>query len=196
MASDVQTAAPKSFLWAAAFVIAFIAMGLALNQIRPPMWLQLPLMLLPMLLMIPYLRAYERRARMRGSLSTALIRYNRRFGWWSVAYVVLLFLAIYANKASHPLGLLAWPVAILPALAVLGMVWTMARYILEEDDEYLRQRQIMAGLIATGITLSTATIWGFFELFQLVPHIQMFWIFPLWAIGLGLGQMVLKVRGA
>lgn len=183
-------------IWCVAFVVAFLAMAAAMYTLRPPMFVQLPLMLLPMLLMIPYIKSYERKAEADGYMSGALARYNRRFGWATVSYVVAIFTAIYLHKNMQALGPLAIPIALLPALSVLLMIWAMARYIIEEDDEYLRQRQMIAGLIATGLLLAVATSWGFVEQFGLAPHVPAWVAFPVWALGLGLGQIILKARSA
>lgn len=180
--------------WAIAFVLAFCAMAYGLHTLRPPLLIQLPLMLAPFSLMIPYVKSYERRARESGHMSVALGRYHLRSGVASAAYVILLFIAVYLNKTFENLGALAWPIASLPALAVVGLIWAMARYLIEEDDEYLRQRQTMAALIATGITLSLFTVYGFLENFDLVAHLPGWSVFPVWAVGLAIGQAILKVK--
>jgi hypothetical protein len=44
-------------------------------------------------------------------------------------------------------------------------------------------------LVATGFALSVATVWGFLENFELVAHVDAFYIAILWFLGLGLGSL-------
>ncbi len=48
-------------------------------------------------------------------------------------------------------------------------------------------------LVASGVTLTVATLWGFLEDFQLVAHIPVWYITPLFFIGLGIGGVVNKL---
>ena len=76
---------------------------------------------------------------------------------------------------------------VLPALAVSGFFFAMGRYLLEEDDEYQRLVQTRQVLVATGIALTAATVWGFLEGFSLVPH-AVAYVWPIvWFGGLGVG---------
>ena len=73
------------------------------------------------------------------------------------------------------------------------MIIIMARYLMEETDEYLRHRASFSSLIGLGVVLVLGTVWGFLETFGLVPHIWAWWVMPAWAIGLGIGQGVLSL---
>ncbi len=42
-------------------------------------------------------------------------------------------------------------------------------------------------LWASGFALSIATVWGFLESFELVAHVESFYVAVLWFGGLGLG---------
>ena len=53
--------------------------------------------------------------------------------------------------------------SLLPALPVLGCVAVIARYLVEEEDEYLRLRAAQASLIGTGLLLVAAILWGFLQ---------------------------------
>ncbi len=90
-------------------------------------------------------------------------------------------------------------VAALPALPIVGMFAAIARYLMEESDEYVRMLEVRKTLIATGFALSTATIWGFMESFEVVGHVDSYYIAVIWFGGLGLGSCVnrlIPVRGA
>lgn len=122
--------------------------------------------------------------------SPAQRRYNRRVLILSVVYTALLFLAVYLLSRHLVAGPLAFVVGVLPALAVSGFFWLMARYLIEETDEYLRMLQIRQLLIATAIALTAATIWGFLEGFELVHHVVGYAWPIVYFAGLGFGALV------
>jgi uncharacterized membrane protein len=177
-------------LWVVAFVAGMFGVAWLVDRLAiSPAW-KMVASLAPMLLLIPMVRAVERSQRQCGGYSEAIGTYNRRALIWSFSYVVLLVAAIMGNRAWHPTGPLAWIIAILPALPIFFLIWSMGAYIAEETDEYLRQRTIMSALWATGFLLAIATCYGFLETFKLVPHVEGWAAVPVWAVGLGLGNMV------
>jgi hypothetical protein len=107
-----------------------------------------------------------------------------------IVYVALLFGSKSAFELVAGTPLLAYALAILPALPVIGVFWAMARLLVEEQDEYLRSEMVRQSLIATGFALSVATAWGFLEAFDLVPHIDAYFVAILWFAGLGVGSFV------
>ena len=122
-------------------------------------------------------------------------RYIKRFIPVSLLYVAAIFLASYLiadNARATPLNV---GIALLPGLAVAGMVWAMGRLLIELDDEYLRMLEVQKALIATGITLAATATWGILELYTDVPKVPLFFAFPLWCAGLGAAQIWQKVRG-
>ena len=127
----------------------------------------------------------ERRSVESGNFSPALGRYNRRMLAAGAIYVVGLFTAIWAHDELHPSGLAAFGIALLPSIGVLWMVYAMGRLLAEEEDEYLRHRHIRASLFGLGTLLTLATIWGFFEQFDLVPHVPTWAAVPVFCLGLG-----------
>jgi hypothetical protein len=130
-------------------------------------------------------RAGERRAIESGNFSPAMGRYNRRMLAAGGVYVVGLFSAIWAHDALDADGALAFLFAFLPSVGVLMMVWAMARLLAEEEDEYLRHRLVRSSLFGLGTLLTLATVWGFFEQFDLVPHVPTWAAVPVFALGLG-----------
>lgn len=122
--------------------------------------------------------------------SPAQRRYNRAVLWLSVAYVLLLSTAVYAFTRQLVSGPIAYVVGVLPAIPVSGFFWMMGRYLLEENDEYLRMLQIRQLLIATGIALTAATIWGFLEGFGLLPHLAAYSWAIVWLGGLIVGAAI------
>lgn len=122
--------------------------------------------------------------------SPAQRRYNNRVLGLSLVYVATLLPAVYLLSRHLVSGPLAYLVGILPALAVSGYFWLIARYLIEETDEYLRMLQVRQLLVATGIALTGATVWGFLEGFELAPHIVAYAWPIFWFAGLGLGAVV------
>ena len=198
MTADAASSAKRAALfWVLAFIVGMFGAGLLLitsDFIRPP-W-GMALMILPMLLLVPLVRASERIQLATGCASPAVMRYNRRMLAASFAYVVgfLIAVALFKGQAvSKPVAAL---LSLLPTLPTLGMIWAMARYVIEESDEYLRARTVNAALTATGLLLAIATFWGFLTTFDVAPHVPTWAAVPVWAVGLGIGQLVEKVRGA
>ncbi|WP_231736177.1 MULTISPECIES: hypothetical protein [unclassified Sphingopyxis] len=185
----------ETLLWGAAFVIGTFGVGILNLFVDLGSALSAALFFAAMLLLFPFVRAGERLQRVSGNGSLALLRYNRRFMVASFAYVAALMGAIWLTKIgsySAPVYVL---IAIAPSLPILLMIWTMARLLQEEQDEYLRSQHIRHALVATGFVLAAATIWGFLEQFNVVPHMPSYWVFPAWAIGLGGSQIWSKLRG-
>jgi len=84
--------------------------------------------------------------------------------------------------------------ALLTGLAVSGVFWALARLIIEETDEFLRMLTIRQSLIASAIALSAASVWGFLEAADLVPHLDAYWIAVVWFFGLFIGAVVNRIE--
>jgi hypothetical protein len=120
-------------------------------------------------------------------------RYNWRVIWLSLAYVAFLLPAVYGFKHKLIVGLAAWIIAILPALPIIGIFAAMGRYLVEEQDEYVRMLMVRQMLWASGFALSCATVWGFLDNFGLVGHADGYWVVVAWFFGLGIGGMFNKL---
>jgi hypothetical protein len=125
--------------------------------------------------------------------SSACKRYNLRVVWLSLLYAVFLVGAVYAFKHQLLSGPTAWLAAVLPALPIIGIFVAIGRYIVEEHDEYLRMLLIRQTLWASGFALSLATLWGFLESFDLVGHVDGYYVTIVWFFGLGLGACINKL---
>ena len=123
----------------------------------------------------------------------AWIRYNFRLIWLSLLYAIFLIGAVYGFKHELIGGPAAYVAAILPALPIIGIFGAIGRYLVEEQDEYIRSLMVRQVLWASGFTLSLVSIWGFLDNFRLVGHIDGFWIVVVWFFGLGIGALVNKV---
>jgi hypothetical protein len=120
-------------------------------------------------------------------------RYNWRVIWLSLAYVAFLLPAVYGFKHKLIVGSVAWICAVLPALPIIGIFAAMGRYLVEEQDEYVRMLMVRQTLWASGFALSVATVWGFLENFDLVEHVDAYSVAIVWFAGLGLGAFVNKL---
>ena len=125
--------------------------------------------------------------------SAAWTRYNWRLIWLSLLYAAFLLPAVYGFKHHLIPGGLRYVVAVLPALPIIGLFVAMGRYLVEEQDEYVRMLRVREMLWAMGFTLSCATIWGFLDNFGLVGHADGYWIVVLWYFGQGIGSIVNKL---
>jgi len=186
-AAPATEPAARPGLWASLFVLnmALIAAARIFDVLEPPAtWV---LMALNMGLLVPMTRAARRRQEQKGAMSPALRTYNRR----ALAAMAVYMLAMIAGGNLHdrvaPGSPLLWLVALVPVAPLLAMIWAMYRYYRDEDDEFLRHRAIIGALVGLVGVLIIGTVWGFLEMFALVPHVWNWWVFPVWAIGLGIG---------
>ena len=129
-----------------------------------------------------------------GSLSVAVSRpvrrYSIRLGVSMTLYVVTLFAGVYLVNQRHVTGPVLWPLALLPGLAIVGAFYAIGMLIVETTDEFVRMLLVRQVLYATVIALSAATIWGFLENFELVPHIPAFYWAIVWFLGFGVGGFI------
>jgi hypothetical protein len=177
-------------IWAVAFVLAMGVAGGVINSVHLGFLGSLAVALVPMLLLVPLVRSAERAQAEMGCATPAMRRYNRRVLVMSFGYVLALFAALGVTSRFPVHGPLLWVLALVPTVPIIGTIVTIARLLVEETDEYQRMRLVRASLVATGLVLVLASVWGFLEMFGLVPHIWLWAVFPVWAIGLGVGQLV------
>jgi hypothetical protein len=125
--------------------------------------------------------------------SPAKRRYTQSVLLLSAAYILILFgVVAFFNNGTRS-GLSAYAAAVLPALPIVGVFFAIGRFIVDERDEYQRMKLVRQALIATGITLSLATVWGFLENFGQVRHIYAYWAAIVWFAGLGVGGLVNRI---
>ena len=121
----------------------------------------------------------------------AFARQTRRMVPIALLYVAGVLLATFLIDRDAPLGPLAVALALLPGLAIVAMIWVMGRFLMELNDEYLRMLEIRKVIVATGFTLAVTSVWGLLELYSAsVPRLPVFYVFPIWCLGLFVGQLV------
>ena len=157
------------------------------------------MVVIPAGLMIPLFRSASRRVDGGDGASCATKgeaqrRYIRRIAFSTSLYLIAMAGMVWAsNEESVSQGLRAL-LAIPPALGVIGVFWAIGRLMVEEKDEFIRMLVIRQSLIATGLTLSAAALWGFLESAQVLPHLDAFWWPVLWFVGLAIGAVANRVQ--
>ncbi len=172
-----------------AAIIAFLAISRAVEDKSALMIL----LFCPALLMVPLYLSAQRRAGLnaegctdRGAAQRAYIK--------RVAIFTSLYLATFAfmtfseNELAMSDGT-RFLIALLPGLAVIGFFWAIGRLIMEEQDEFLRMLTVRQSLIASGLALSAASVWGFLESADLVSHLDAYWFAIVWFFGIGVGAV-------
>ena len=127
------------------------------------------------------------------SMNPAQRRYNRSVLLLTLGYALILIGVVTFFKNGPRTGISAYAAAILPALPIIGIFAAIGRYLVGEQDEYVRMLMVRQTLWASGIALSLATIWGFLESFDLVGHIEAYYVAVLWFAGLGIGGLINKL---
>jgi hypothetical protein len=126
--------------------------------------------------------------------SPAIRRYAIRLAVLMSVYVVALLAAVTLFKKGIVVGPLAWPLAVIPALPVIGVFWAVMRLLIEEPDEFMKLLITRQCLVATGFCLTVMTVWEFLQNFDLVPQGNGgFGAAFFWFMGLGVGALYNKV---
>ena len=197
MAFDAEPVNPPRGRLAASMILFVLLMGAtpALAETWGIEGLALLPFFLPALAALVWMsREVSLYSRRKGCATAAGMAYNRRMLPLSAAYVVVLLGAILMHDRLHVTGPALYAIAVLPALPLVGVVWALGRFLVEETDEYQRALAVRKMLVATGFLLVVATVWGFLEEFRLVPHLPAYWCFIVWCFGLGAGACWNKLR--
>ncbi len=119
---------------------------------------------------------------------------NRRFLVRLCISVAALALSVYAAKhlidQGNADGPWLWLLALIPGLAMIGIFYAYGMLIVEQKDEFLRTLILRQLIIATGLALSFAAVWGFLERFGLVSHVYSYYVVVAWIVGFGIGGLV------
>ena len=129
---------------------------------------------------MPWMKPAARRNLVRTAIVTAI-------------YAGGLFAAKYLIADVGVSRPLAFAVALVPGLAIVGFFYSTGRMIIETDDEFMRMLAVRQQLIAAGFAMSVASVWGVLEMFDLVPHVEAFYVMVLWAVGVGIGSVVNRI---
>lgn len=121
-------------------------------------------------------------------------RYTVRLFVLMTAYLVLLVFAKWMFRRGLAEGVMAYVLALLPALPIIGVFWAVMRLLVEQTDEYLRMLTVRQCLFATGFALAVTTIREWLQNFDLLPAGNGgFGAAFFWFAGLGLGAVFNKL---
>ena len=124
--------------------------------------------------------------------STAMKAYNRGVLQTMSVYVLTILSVAWFVSRHHPTGVLAYVLAILPAIPITAMLAVMGIYLRDEKDEFLRWITIQALLWATGVVLTCTTVGGFLESFAKVKAPSAYWAFIVYWLVFGAVQFWLQ----
>ena len=116
----------------------------------------------------------------------AVKRYMARFVVAMLAYALFLVLSVLVFVHYRPTGVIAWTLAVLPAVGIIWQMVIFGLYLGEEKDEFMRNLQIQAMLWGIGSTLTVTTVWGFLEGFVHIHHMDPILVYPIFCILSGL----------
>jgi archaellum biogenesis protein FlaJ (TadC family) len=175
---------------------AFIAAGYVLRAHRAPFWMVITgtLAYCAAIFSVSMIFARAGRNALAIRQSEAAKRYVRRFLTTMSLYAVVLVAVVSAFVQLKPHGVLAYTLALAPAVPLVASIVIIGIYLREESDEFERNIQNEAALLATGAMMVVATVWGFLEQFHLAPSVPSWAVFPLWALMLGPAQMIVRRR--
>jgi hypothetical protein len=114
--------------------------------------------------------------------------------WAFAAYVAALFGANAVDHAYHPQGGTLIALSIVPALPIIAIIAIIGRYLIEERDEYLRQRIVTCMLFGTGVLLGLGTVYNFLSGSGAIDPMPRLWVFPIWCLSWAAAQGVLGLR--
>jgi len=187
------------FFWAGLFFVSSAALGLlAATGAIEGRGTILVLVLVPVALLFAVFRAAQLKIRAKQSSGSrkgvAQAAYIKRVAMFTSFYLasVALF-ALFDARVDVPY-VIRLVIALLPGLAVIGFFWAVGRLIIEEQDEFLRMLTVRQTLVATAIALSAASIWGFLESGDMVPHLDAYWVAVVWFFGLFVGAAANRVE--
>jgi hypothetical protein len=122
----------------------------------------------------------------------------RRFAiscWLSAPLAVLLsVVAALAFRLGHLHGAAGYPVAVLPALPILWVLYETGRFLAVEKDEFQRNLLVQCLLGGIGGTLALTTVWGSPEDFTRAPRLDPMWVYPIFWLFVGLSVPVVIFR--
>jgi hypothetical protein len=105
-----------------------------------------------------------------------------------IAYAIIVFAGAFGLKmVEAPPVWLSAIVAVLSAAPMGAVFWLMWR-LMRETDEYARMQQAMSMAAGGMITAFACMVWGFLELYDVVPSMWAFLAGPMFFLSYGLVQ--------
>lgn len=96
-------------------------------------------------------------------------------------YVAINVAAIFGAFDDIQSTPAAWALALAVSAPVVGQIWATLS-LMRDSDEFVRAVTAKQFIVAAGIAMAAATVWGFGESYADAPHIPAWIIYPLfWA---------------
>jgi hypothetical protein len=109
-------------------------------------------------------------------------------------YVLFLLPITWLFRHHAPTGPLAYVLATLPSLPIIGVLIIIGLYIAEETDEFERSIVIQSQLWGMGATLAITSFWGFLEMFVPVTHLPAYITAVIYLTCSGLATPLIRLR--
>lgn len=115
------------------------------------------------------------------STSAAHGRYVFRTVAFMSGYVAVNVAAIFGAFDDIGSPVAAWGLALTVSAPVIGQIWATLS-LMRESDEFVRAVVAKQFILAAGLAMAIASVWGFGESYAAAPHIPAWIIYPLfWA---------------
>jgi len=121
-------------------------------------------------------------------------RYVKRVALFTSLYLATFAALTFLDQLGPIPPAVRFLVAALPGLAVMGFFWAIGRLIVEETDEFIKMLTVRQTLVASALALSAASVWGFLESADVVPHIDAYWYAVVWFVGLFIGALANRIE--
>lgn len=120
--------------------------------------------------------------------------YTKRLIVFMLAYMVVLFGGLTYARHSDPPQIALIVLALITALPICGVFWSIFRLLVECDVEYQRLLFVKQTLLATGSTLAIVAIWQFLKVYDVLASGPQ-WMAVIWFAMLGLAAPIVRWRG-
>lgn len=118
-------------------------------------------------------------------------RYVVRTMAFMSGYVAINVLAIFGAFDDIGSPVAAWGLALAVSAPVVGQIWATLS-LMNESDEFVRALIAKQFIIASGLAMAIASVWGFGESYADAPHIPAWIIYPLFWACFGLVQPFIR----
>ena len=119
------------------------------------------------------------------STTVAHRKYVVRTMAFMTGYVAVNVAAIFGAFDDIATPVAAWALALTVSAPVAGQIWaTLA--LMRESDEFVQAVMAKQFILASGIAMCLASVWGFGESYADAPHLPAWLIYPLFWGAFGL----------
>ncbi len=126
--------------------------------------------------------------------NAAMRLHRRRFAVWMTIYVVVIIAVSFGLSGGEPrfdaLHVAAGAVSLVPVFFALRESY----FTIQAMDELQRRIHEQGLLIALLCTIAVVLGAGFLQIFAAVPNFMIFWLWPVIAVGYGIGIHVGRRR--